>query len=195
MADKAEKTPKADATENIETTELTENVEYVVSEPKVKRGVDLTKFNTLSIVSIATAASGFGAVAGIISGHVALSQLKRTDERGRGLALTGVILGYGYLAFGLGSMILGSVLRLRGIEFGQGNRMGDHQGNFGFDMNQNGQGMMGDNDGDRGFGPGQGGHMGQFGPDQNGQMGQMGQIDIQVPVQPGMPIPTPAATN
>ena len=194
MADKAEKAPKA--------TEPTEEVEYETAAPKVKRGVDLTKFNTLSIVSIATAASGFGAVAGVITGHVALSQLKRTDERGRGLALTGVILGYGYLALGLGSMVLGSALRMRGIEFGQGqmhgnNLPGNMHGGFGFDQHNGfGPGMMGDNDGDRGFGPGQ---MGQFGPDQNGQMGQFDIVapnqNGQLPVQPGMPIPTPATTN
>lgn len=33
-------------------------------------------------------------IAGIIFGHIALSQIKRSGDSGRGLALTGVIIGY-----------------------------------------------------------------------------------------------------
>ena len=36
----------------------------------------------------------FGAVVGVILGHIALSQVKRSGEQGRGLALTAVIAGW-----------------------------------------------------------------------------------------------------
>ena len=39
-----------------------------------------------------------GALAAIITGHIALSDLKRAPRPGRGWALTGVILGYLHLA-------------------------------------------------------------------------------------------------
>jgi len=169
MADKAEKAEKSEAT---------------AEAAKTNRGVDLTKFNTLSIVSIATAATGFGAVAGIITGHVSLSQIKRTGERGTGLALAGVILGYVYLAVGFGSMIIGAALRIRGIEYGQG-QMRDHMlGNM--HPNMHGGFGMGQDDG-----PNQG-----FGMGQDDGPGNMGQIVPPVqPGQPGAPVPIPGATN
>ena len=55
--------------------------------------------NPLAIVSIVCSAAGvflwfFAPVAGIVTGHIALGQIKRTGEGGRGLALAGVIIGY-----------------------------------------------------------------------------------------------------
>jgi hypothetical protein len=50
------------------------------------------KTNTLAIVSLILAF--FVSVAGVVCGHIALSQIKRTGEGGRGLALAGVIVGY-----------------------------------------------------------------------------------------------------
>lgn len=38
-------------------------------------------------------------ILGIIFGHLSLSQIKRTGDAGRGLALTGLIFGYAYVAF------------------------------------------------------------------------------------------------
>ena len=55
---------------------------------------DFTKLNTLAVVSIASALTSIGAVAAIITGHVALTQIKKSGENGRGLALAGTILGY-----------------------------------------------------------------------------------------------------
>ncbi|HAM25347.1 MAG TPA: hypothetical protein DCP11_01200, partial [Microbacteriaceae bacterium] len=50
------------------------------------------KTNTLAIVAIIL---GFLVpIGGIITGHIALGQIKRTGEAGRGLALTGTIVGY-----------------------------------------------------------------------------------------------------
>ena len=55
------------------------------------------KTNTLSIIAL------IGAfvipLAGIICGHIALGQIKRTGEGGRALALWGTILGYVFTAF------------------------------------------------------------------------------------------------
>lgn len=51
------------------------------------------KTNTLAIVSLVLSLVGV-AIGGIITGHIALSQIKRTGEGGRGLALAGTIIGY-----------------------------------------------------------------------------------------------------
>jgi hypothetical protein len=43
----------------------------------------------------------FVSLAAIVCGHIALSQIKRTGERGHGLALAAVIIGYAGVAFWL----------------------------------------------------------------------------------------------
>lgn len=136
MADKAEKSEAAPAT------------------PVAKAHFDFTKLNTLAVVSLATALSGFGSVAAIITGHVSLAQLKRTEQSGRGLALAGVIIGY----VGLALWILGgaamAVLRLvagsrYGVDFGNSGQRFDHGfggGMMGGNLDQGGNsngGMMG----------------------------------------------------
>lgn len=55
------------------------------------------KTNTLAIVAFIS--SFFVHILGIILGHIALSQIKRSGEGGRGLALAGTIIGY-VLSFG-----------------------------------------------------------------------------------------------
>jgi hypothetical protein len=54
--------------------------------------------NVLAIISLVASCVGLifplGLVAGVITGHIALSQIKRTAEGGRPLALAGVIVGY-----------------------------------------------------------------------------------------------------
>jgi hypothetical protein len=56
------------------------------------------KTNTLAIVSLVASllglATGFGFLVGIITGHISLSQIKKTGENGRGMALAGTIIGY-----------------------------------------------------------------------------------------------------
>lgn len=43
-----------------------------------------------------------GSVAGVVLGHIAMSQLKRTGESGRGLAIAGLVVGYsGVVIIGL----------------------------------------------------------------------------------------------
>ncbi|MDO5863443.1 MULTISPECIES: peptidylprolyl isomerase [Paenarthrobacter] len=48
--------------------------------------------NTLAVVSFIS--SFFVAVAGIVTGHMALRQIRRTGEGGRGLAIAGLVIGY-----------------------------------------------------------------------------------------------------
>lgn len=88
---------------------------------------DFTKLNTLAVVSIASALTSIGAVAAIITGHVALTQIKRSGESGRGLALAGTVVGYVTLGFwvlgSIGFLIAGAYLRgMYGMDMGP--RMG-----------------------------------------------------------------------
>ena len=58
------------------------------------------KTNTLAIVSLVTSLVGIG-LAGVITGHISLGQIKRTGESGHGRALAGLIIGYIDIAFGV----------------------------------------------------------------------------------------------
>lgn len=62
------------------------------------------KTNTLAIIAL-IAAFVFP-LAGIICGHIALGQIKRTGEGGHGLALWGTILGYVFSALWLIGIII-----------------------------------------------------------------------------------------
>jgi hypothetical protein len=44
---------------------------------------------------------GLGVIAGVITGHIALGQIKRTGEKGRGMAIAGVIVGWVAIGFGV----------------------------------------------------------------------------------------------
>lgn len=70
-----------------------------------RKKFDFTSLNTLAVVSLATALTSIGAIAAIITGHISLAQLKRSNESGRGLAITGLVLGYltvaGWIIFGV----------------------------------------------------------------------------------------------
>ncbi|WJL95474.1 DUF4190 domain-containing protein [Microbacterium sp. ET2] len=63
------------------------------------------KTNVLAIVSLISSIASFvvlpfiGSLVGVITGHMGLSQIKRTGEQGRGLALAGTIVGYVGLGF------------------------------------------------------------------------------------------------
>ena len=114
--------------------------------PKAKAHFDFTKLNTLAVVSLATAVTGFGSVAAVITGHISLAQLKKSNESGRGLALTGMILGYVGIAVwvlgGVGMAIARIFINQRyGVDLG--GPMGGHMGGRGgFDGDDQG-GMMG----------------------------------------------------
>jgi hypothetical protein len=53
--------------------------------------------NTLAIVALVLGLTV--PIGGIITGHMALNQIKRTGEAGHGLALAGTILGYVFTGF------------------------------------------------------------------------------------------------
>ncbi|WP_353826768.1 DUF4190 domain-containing protein [Agromyces sp. SYSU T0242] len=57
------------------------------------------KTNILAIVSLVSAF--FISLVAIITGHIALSQIKKTGEQGRGLAIAGLVIGYIGLVVGL----------------------------------------------------------------------------------------------
>ena len=66
------------------------------------------KFNVLAIVGFI--AAFFVSIVGIVLGFIALSQIKRTGEKGRGLALAAIIIGFAAIALTIISFIvLGSV--------------------------------------------------------------------------------------
>lgn len=70
------------------------------------------KTNTLSILSLIASILGFiwvlplvGSLAGAIMGHISLNQIKASGEKGRGMALAGVVVGW----VGLGLLIIGVI--------------------------------------------------------------------------------------
>ena len=74
-------------------------------------GTPQEKTNVLAIVALSLGIAGLtilpllGSIGGIITGHMSLGQIKRTGEKGRPLGLTGLILGYVGLAFGVLAII------------------------------------------------------------------------------------------
>jgi hypothetical protein len=78
-----------------------------------KKHFDFTSLNTLSVVSLATAVTGFGALAGIITGHISLAQLKHSGQSGRALAIAGLAVGYATIGFWLIAGIGMTLLRLK----------------------------------------------------------------------------------
>lgn len=66
--------------------------------------------NTLALVSMILGIAGFvtaiTSIGAIVTGHMALSQIKKRGEEGRGMALTGLILGYVVVALTIIGIIL-----------------------------------------------------------------------------------------
>jgi len=62
--------------------------------------VDQRPFNVLSIVAFVLSIVGVSLI-GVILGHIGLSQIKRTGERGRGFAIAALIIGYIGIAVGI----------------------------------------------------------------------------------------------
>lgn len=60
--------------------------------------------NTLAIVALV--GSFFIPIVGIVCGHIALSQIKKSGEQGRGLALAGLIIGYALTALILVGIVI-----------------------------------------------------------------------------------------
>ena len=154
----------------------------VAAPTEAKARFDFNSLNTLSVVSLATAVTGFGALAAVITGHISLSQLKTSKENGRPLALAGLIVGYVFIGLAILGAIARPFLQQRGIE------LGDHMGQFGNDdrMGQfGGQTQMG---GGMQFGPGGDHDRGGMMDDMGGQMG-WGQVDVN-PTPDQVPTPT-----
>ena len=70
------------------------------------------KTNVLAIVSLVS--SFFISIVGIITGHIALSQIKKTGEQGRGMAIAGLIIGYIGIAAGIIWIIMIIILATAG---------------------------------------------------------------------------------
>lgn len=62
------------------------------AQPAPSKATTLDKTNTFALVSIILAF--ISPLAAIIFGHMGLSQIKRNGDAGRGIALTGLIIGY-----------------------------------------------------------------------------------------------------
>lgn len=58
-----------------------------------QQGAPSTSTNGMAIASFVTALVGLSLL-GVIFGHVAQSQIKRTNESGNGFAIAGLVLGY-----------------------------------------------------------------------------------------------------
>lgn len=78
-----------------------------------KNKFDYTKLNTLAVVSLASAISLFGAPAAVLTGHLSLAQLKESKEKGRWMAITGLVLGYVGIAVAIIFTIVNIVLKAR----------------------------------------------------------------------------------
>jgi hypothetical protein len=67
--------------------------------------------NGLAIASLVLSLVGLGtfvtAIAGVITGHVALGQIERTGQGGRSLARAGLVIGYIVIALGTALIVLG----------------------------------------------------------------------------------------
>ena len=72
---------------------------YDATSPAYAAAPNGQKTNVLAIVSLVS--SFFISIVGIITGHIALSQIKKTGEQGRGLAIAGLIIGYIGLVVGI----------------------------------------------------------------------------------------------
>lgn len=73
------------------------------------------KTNVLAIVSLVTSIIGLSLV-GVITGHVAMNQIKKTGEEGNGLAIAGLVIGYiGLAAFVIWIFAFGGLLLLGAV--------------------------------------------------------------------------------
>jgi hypothetical protein len=74
------------------------------------------RINPLAIVALVSSLVGLfaipviGQIVGIITGHISLKQIKTTGERGRCMALSGVLIGYISLGLGILLIILTAVI-------------------------------------------------------------------------------------
>jgi hypothetical protein len=68
--------------------------------------------NTMAIASLISSILGFtavpliGSIVGVILGHIALSQISETGDEGHGLAVAGLVIGYGVIALAIFGLLL-----------------------------------------------------------------------------------------
>ena len=74
---------------------------------------DYSKINTLAVVSLASAVTLFGAPAALISGFLALAQIKQTQEKGRWMAITGISLAFAAIALAILLTILNLIIAIK----------------------------------------------------------------------------------
>ena len=169
--------------------EIDEVVAETAATPKQR--FDFNNLNTLSVVSLATSVTGFGALAGIITGHIALSQVKTSNQSGRPLALAGVIVGYSLIGLGVVGTIARAVI---GPKYGF-EPMGfngfmpagpDHMGEYRNDDMGGEYGEYGEHEDGHG-------HMGDM--DDDGGMFRIDPTDPNNPVDPNATPEAPAPTN
>lgn len=129
-----------------------EDVTYETEAPKkvksekvtTRAKYDFTSLNSLAVVSIASAVTGFGAAAAVITGHVSLAQIKKSGQAGRGLAIAGIAAGYTVIGLWILSSIGMIALSIWGARHGVpvGGEFGGHKGGMMFfdrDDNRGGQ--------------------------------------------------------
>lgn len=150
---------KAKASDTYEYDVNDKSTEKAAAPKAAKSKFDFTSLNTLAVVSAATAVTGFGAAAAVITGHVSLAQIKKSGQSGRGLAIAGIAAGYTVIALWILSTLGFIALGI----YGARNGMPLPGGHDGFGMDRDGDGF---------------GQMQQFGQDQlqplDGQQGQQG---------------------
>jgi peptidyl-prolyl cis-trans isomerase B (cyclophilin B) len=62
-------------------------------------GASVARTNALAIASLV--AAFFLPIGAIVLGHLALGQIRRTGEQGRGLAIAGIIIGFAQVLIGI----------------------------------------------------------------------------------------------
>ncbi|MEY3029021.1 MAG: hypothetical protein RL198_418 [Actinomycetota bacterium] len=73
------------------------------------------KTNAMAIVSLVTSILGLSLI-GVITGHIGMSQIKKTGEQGNGLAVAGLVIGYiGVAAWLLFWFAFGGLVLLAGV--------------------------------------------------------------------------------
>jgi hypothetical protein len=72
-------------------------------------GASVARTNALAIASLV--AAFFLPIGAIVLGHLALGQIRRTGEQGRGLAIAGLVLGYVAMAI-IAALVVGSIVFL-----------------------------------------------------------------------------------
>ncbi|MFF7682928.1 DUF4190 domain-containing protein [Microbacterium sp. NPDC007973] len=92
-------------------------------------GTAPTRTNPLAIVSLVASLVGIfvipviGQIVGIVTGHISLKQIKTSGERGRGMGLAGLLIGY--ISLGLGALIvIGFVILVAVTAGSSGSRYG-----------------------------------------------------------------------